>query len=647
MLCALAALKGGVERVLKLRLLEVLISRADAAGRSAARLSELLRVLLGLIAAANKLGPSSRDVEDLLGQSHRLVKELGRRHAESLLPILKTERARAADVAVEAFLLASLFDLISPGQKDEEALLGWSAEYLSRDVEEGRGSRAIGALMSRRGSLALVKMCEVFVDATPGAQKHLLIVLDEMCRRSAATGDDFARASGVVLAAMESGSKALRMAAMECRLVFDTRVPPETRRLLAEAFLDSTRDFSFSFDIEKAETAVERMGAPAVDPLLSRLGKDRAPNERARAARLLGELARIAKTEPTDEKGESGFSWLQRKLTDALRRLEAASLDVDFPDRGEVFCALGKIISSPAASIEANAIVARTLLDAAASSDPTLAPRALEGASFLASSRRATPELIAETLTLLKSALDSPEPEQIQTTSIDSVGDTVFEIHGGERYAIDLPIALSGLERVALAPNCSSATTRGIALLLLERWKDICRGTRIWGPANASALNEALRSIALAEKCDADIRLEIVKGLLARLTQTATMHAISEILAADDTRSSSGVALSVGFAILGRHDAEGRFDETDRGDILQALARIAARKILVAPASETTQTPDAFRRSVINELIKGAKDNVPGAARALDDLSKNDALPTELRAEIERRIRTRRELVRR
>lgn len=644
--CAMSALKDGVERALKLRLLELLAHRAEPAGRNAARLSELIRVVVGLIAAANKLGPSSRELEELTGAAHRLVRELGRSHPESLSAILKTERERAADFAVEAFLLVSLFDLIPPGHADEELLLEWSAAYLSRDTEEGRGSRAVGALLSRRGGAALAKLCGVFSDATPGAQKHLLILLDEMCRKPDASPDDFARASQVILTAMESGSKSLRMAAMECRLVCDTRVPPETRRMLAEVFLDSTRNFSFAFDIDKAESAVERMGAPAVEPLLARLGKDRAPNERARAARLLGELALVAKPENSDP-GNSGFSLLQKALTDALRRLEAASLELDFPDRGEVFCALGKIISSPAASIEANAIVERTLLDAAASADPKLAPRALEGASYMAASRRATPELIAETIKLLKASIDAPEPEQLETKSIDAAGDTLFEIHGGERYAIDLPIALKGLERVALAPNGQASATHEIGALLLERWKDVCHARRVWGPGNAYNLVQALRAIALSPKCDEDLRLEIVKGLLARLNQAPPMHAITEILAADDERASGSIALSVGFGILARHDAEGRFADSDRADILIALARLAARKNLSASPTETERTSIAFRRSVVNELITGVKDDVPGAARALSELSASGALPPELRAEIERRIRTRGELARR
>ncbi len=200
-------------------------------------------------------------MEELLAAAHRLAKELGRFHPDTFRDILKIERERAPDSAVEAFTLGALFDLIPPGTAGEDALLEWSASYLSRDIEEGRGSRAIGAQMARRGGAALAKLCEAFIRATPGAQKHFLILLDEMCRKPEATAADFARAAGVILLAMESGSKALRMAAMECRLVCDARVPAESRRLLAEEFLDSTGDFTFSFDVEKAESAVQRMGA--------------------------------------------------------------------------------------------------------------------------------------------------------------------------------------------------------------------------------------------------------------------------------------------------------------------------------------------------------------------------------------------------
>jgi len=639
--CAMSALKTNQDSALQARLLALLHTRAGTLGRNPLRLGELLRAIVAIVAAAAKYGSTSRELDELSSPALKLVKELGRRFPEDMRPILWAELDRAPEFVSEAFMLIALFDLIPGGHADELLLLERAADYLARDTEEGRDSRAIGALMSRRGNSALAQLCAAFSDPSsgPGAKKHLLLLLDEMCRKTETTADDFARAAGVALTAMEEGSKALRMAAMECRFVSDARVPPAKRMQLAEAFLDSTSDFSFPFDIDKAESAVSRMGAPAVEPLLKRLGKERAPNERVRAARLLGELALNAKAEP------GGFHALQAALTEALRRLEAASLEADFPERGEVLSALGKIISSPAASLEANEVVTRTLLDSARSSDPKIAARALEGAAYLAASRRASATLIAEVEKLLNEALEAPEPEQLESRSQSAAGETVFEILGGERYAIALPIVLHGLEHVALAPNSQAATTRRIGAMLLERWKELCRGVRIWGPANTYQVVQALRGIALSERCGPELRLEIVKGLLARHSQRPALHALTEILAHDDGPELSGVALDAGFAILARHDSEGRFDEVDRADILKALARLAQRKFLSAPSAETAQTPETFRRTVVNELLKGLKDNVAGAHQTLRELEKNEALPKALRDEIERRMKGRGELL--
>ncbi len=205
---------------------------------------------------------------------------------------------------------------------------------------------------------------------------------------------------------------------------------------------------------------------------------------------------------------------------------------------------------------------------------------------------------------------------------------------------------MKGLERLALAPNCPANLAREIGALLLERWKDVCAARLVWGPANVYTLLQALRAIALSEHCGVDLRLEIIRGLFARLHQTPAMQALVEVLAADDTRASAGMALSIGFAVLARRDPEGRFAESDRADILVELARLAARKVLIAPVAETERTPAAFRRTVVGELIKGVKDQLPGVARALESLCESEALPAELKTEVERRCKPKAELLR-
>jgi len=143
---------------------------------------------------------------------------------------------------------------------NEDMLLAASADYLAHDTDEGRDSRAIGALMTRRGTPALMKLCAVFFRRLDGRAEALAASARRNVPRARCAAGAFRARRASHTRRDESGSKFLRMAAMECRLVFDARLSPDMRRKLADAFLNSTSDFSFPFDLEKAESAVVRMG---------------------------------------------------------------------------------------------------------------------------------------------------------------------------------------------------------------------------------------------------------------------------------------------------------------------------------------------------------------------------------------------------
>jgi len=352
-----------------------------------------------------------------------------------------------------------------------------------------------------------------------------------------------------------------------------------------------------------------------------------------RAARLIGELALNVKPNP------AAFRNCKARSPKRLRRLEAASLESDFPDRGEVLLALGKVIASPGASIEANAIVTRTLLDAAAGTDAPLAGRALEGASYLASSRRAQPDLIAEVAKLLKTSLDAPSRKNSRLKPPASRAKPSSKSAAGEHYAVALPGVLKGLARVALASNSPAAVTREIGALLLERWKDVCAARRVWGPANSYALMESLRAIALDSKCGTDLRLEIVKGLLLRYTQTPAMHAIADILADDDTPAAAGVALGVGFALLSRATATDALTPTTAPTSSPRSPKSPRANSSLRRPPSAKRTPDSFRRSVALELIKALQDDIPNAAQALGALSSNAPADRSARPKSTRRLK--------
>ncbi|MCY3021172.1 MAG: hypothetical protein NTW87_19330, partial [Planctomycetota bacterium] len=614
------------------QLLDLLRGCAAAVGRNANRLAEVVRVVIGLLATAAKQGATTREVEPLLVPAHRLMGALAATAPEALLRVLQAERERCTDLVVEAFLLQCMLDLARPGSEMEEKLLRMAVSYIGREKEEGRDSRAVGQRLVRRGEQGLVAMCEGFAAAHPGAQRHFLLLFDDIWRLSKLTPAALERAAQTVLHTIETGSKGLRMAAMECRFVTDAGVPEEMRQRLTKAFLDSLSDFTFRSDIEKVESTVGRMGVPAAGPLLERLADERSKEERVRAVRLLGEWALNVKAPPGQ------IARLQQAVTDVLRRVQALSLQEKFPDRGELLCALGKLVACPAASKEADAVITRTLLDTAKGSDQDLVPRALEGLTYVAASRRAQQDTVHATAELLRHVLEEMALD-IDTDATRRDGETVIEIKGGEQYTKILPILLQGMGRVACSSSCPPATMRDLAKLLLGRWKKICNGELIWGPANALLLVRALRDLGCHKGLPGDLRLEILRGFAPRHVQTEIMHALTEILAADDTPATAIGAVTIGYAILGRRGKEGQFEAEDRQDILKALARIVGRKSLGANTPEAQARAASFRNLAVDELFRGVKDMVPYAYEALATLRQKPSVPEEVRQGIERRLK--------
>jgi len=630
--CVVTMLRYQFDAAMTAQLLEVLRACAGAVGRDPERVAEVVRVVTGLLAAAAKQGVASREAEALLTPALRLLRALAGASPQALLPALQAERERCTDSFTEASLLQVMLDIAPAGDDEEQRLLTHAVSYIGRETEEGRDSRAVGTRLARRGERALLAVCDGFAAGHPGAQRYFLILFDDLCRLHKISPAGLERAAQVLLRTIETGSKAMRMAAMECRFVTDSDITEETRQALAKAFLDHVADFTFRSDIEKAEGTLARLGLPALPPLLERLTPERAREERVRAVRMLGEWALNVKA----PRGQ--IARLQLSVTDVLRRVQALSLEQGFPDRGELLCALGKLVASPAASREADAVITRNLLDAAKSAEASAVPRALEGLSYVAASRRAQADVVHATAELLRHVLDET-PLEISTDSRHRDGETVIEITGGERYTSVLPIIIEGMSRVACSSSCPPPVARDLAKVLLGRWKKIAEGELIWGPANTALLVRALRDLGCHRGLAAELRLEILKSFAPRHVQTHIMHALTEILAADDSPTTAVGAVTIGYAILGRRSKEGQFPAEDRADILRALARIVGRRMLGGSSPEAQQQAAAFRRLAVDELFKGVSDLVPNAYEALANLRTLASVPGEVRTDIDRRLK--------
>ena len=172
--CAAAAVKSGAEPALNGAFLSILAACAASVGRNSARLSELIRIVASMIAESSKHGPSSRQVDEALTAAHRLVRALAVAVPKPLLTILKQERERAADPVTESFLLQHILDL-SPAtgeNEGEDEIIRAAVSYLSRDIDEGRDSRAVGNQLAPGAARAASSRSAPPSKAPPAARKN-------------------------------------------------------------------------------------------------------------------------------------------------------------------------------------------------------------------------------------------------------------------------------------------------------------------------------------------------------------------------------------------------------------------------------------------------------------------------------------------
>jgi len=629
--CALAALKAESSPRLTPLLQDLLGACAPALVKAPPRLAELLRASLGKIAAVSTSGASLTAAVNVLTPAQRLFKKLAQAAPGLVLPMLKEELTKGTDPAVEAFLLRLLLDFSPPRDPAEPELLGLCAKFLARDAKEGRESRAIGMALVQRGEAALGPIVDAFPDSTSASQKYFLHLLDDICRYRQPSPEARERAASVVLRAMESGARGLRMIAMHCRFPTSMELSESTREKVARAFLGSLQDFGFPTDLEIAEEGLARMGLPAIRPLTERLSPEFTMPQRIQAARILGQLALQVKP----PKGE-----MQRTtatITDILRRMQALLAEKTFQGRGTLYAAMGKLTASPAATKAAADVVARTLLQAAGDAAGLDSTGALEGLTYLAASRRADPQLIATVTGLLRRTMDEVRTDVVAREIVVD-GEKVIEIAHGEDLVEKLPVALEGFARIACSTSCPPAFAKEIVRDLAARWRKIVSGELVWGPGNAMLAVRALQDIGMHAGLDSNLRMDILKALAPRVAQIPVMQAMSRILQADDSPATAPAALSFGQNVLARRKPDGRYDSEDRPDILAALARVAARKSLGVSDEKSREKVRAFRAQVVTDLFQGATDQVPGAFDGLVQVRDAKVLPKNEQEALEKRM---------
>ncbi|HOX06278.1 MAG TPA: hypothetical protein PK280_07745 [Planctomycetota bacterium] len=621
-----AALTGERRSALRARMLSALAGAAGVLVLFPERVAEAVRQSLELLSADQQSGSASARV---------LFAALGERAPELLCRQLRTELDRAADGRTRSFLLAELAALrrSAPGVISAEELAGLLAAGIrGRNPGEFEQQMLGGELFSLPGGAAAEAIISEFGGAEIPARRYFLRLLADLCRFRDVPPESVERAGRVFLDSLKGGSKELRLGVLETMLAADPRLSDGLRGELAAAYLESFGDLSFRTDVELAESTVARMGRPALPLLLDRLAPAWPAAERSRACRMIGGIGRsLATAGKRDASLAAGLLDAERQMLDLATG--------EFPDRRELALAIAKIagaLGSDRAALEASWRRVETM-DIPASAR-------MEAWSYLAAGAAATREMAEEAARALLEALSAREPESLgRAVEVGSGSGRMLELSGeASEFVNSLPAVVRSLVRVALAPAAGPHLGRRVLVAMVNRWKELAGGRRIWGPAAATSMVEGLRDLATSPLANAGDRLGVIRALGLKLSDPPAMKAISEILAADDSSPDlAAPASSAALALLALRDKHGRLPAEDRAEILAALARILGRKVL------ETATPRSarLRERIAAELFEGLNDEVHGVGDALATLAANPALPEGLRKEIGERLAARRALI--
>ncbi len=633
-LTILAALRSEPEKSLRARMLEALRPLAGVLTKRPEYTRETIRRLVDLVATARAQDPLDAS---LFAPGRLLVRALLSKDAAACESALWEEYEKSASAHSAAFVLLHLLEsyeknpnLPRSADRGLPRLLELSARFIASDAEEGRDSRMVGGMMVRIGSAAIPPLCEAFPKALPGARKHILRLMDEICRYRGTPPEMKARAARVLLTCIEGGQKGLRMAAMECHLCGDPDLPDELKDKIAAEMIRHISDFGFKPDIERVEGTLARIGLPAVKHLLPLLDRRAPPADRARGCRVLGDLCLHLKVKASERaKASAG-------LDDAVRAvMRLAMEDAETASSEEPWTAMGKACASPLVSRETFDLVSRRLMDA--HGNPKLAKATLDGLAWMASGRKCRREKSHAVIRELRVALDAV-PSELQVETIDKDGETVFSLDRNvEEYIKIIPVAVRGLARIIVAGTVGEAAARDATVYLIGLWKKILAGELIWGPANSAVLTEALRDAGCAAGVSPSLRGEIIRALGPRIYQIPVMLAIAEILGRNDTDTLAPLAVAAAQAILKHYHREEGYDAEDREHVLKALYLIGRRKELSA-AKASPEEIMMLRRRILDDLMAGLKDGVTGCYHHLIALRDRDPVPEEIKSEVERRL---------
>lgn len=490
--------------------------------------------------------------------------------------------------------------------------------------------QACSAALTRLGEKSVDGLLAALEDAGDAGRERIIALLGHMLRER---GDSefpvkektAARITGRFLQLYDEAGPEVCTALLESGFHEHPSLDDEARRHAAERFLESLHEFRFERQVELVQAALVRCGRVSIEPLRRAMLESGHDVTRLTAAKLLPEI--VSRDPDVASEDLASLVAEVRSLTDAEEN--------DFPDRGPLHVALGRIGAHPSVSEPEAEAIAVNMRERIGHSSNVY--DIIEGLGYLAAGANLPRSERLEIGHLLLTVLKRGLPGMSGRIRKNEEGEDV--LHFGREttaYTDMIPRILEGLGRLIEAEKTPDVLFERITEELIKLWKEITDYRRIWAPAATMTLAQLLGRVALGDRRSSRMAGDIAELLSRKLILLPVMQVLGELLLTDgESERLNIIAKRIFTELTKRLNEEPAPEPVERRQILRTLTSIVQR----ARIGDSERDVAHARKVVVEALFDALRDKLFAARDMLGELSRSDNLSETMRNEIARRLK--------
>ncbi|MBI5365908.1 MAG: hypothetical protein HZA54_02625 [Planctomycetes bacterium] len=601
------------ETVIQGALLATLVHFADTLAAAEPLVAALVQQIADRMAVAPTLAEPAR----------RLFESIGKSAPPALAGFLRKEMERAPDRRSKAYYLEILSRFALP-DADRARLADEVVRCVAGWNDSDPECRRLAGQLKGFGEDGVRALLAGYAAAEEPLRPFLVRTLDQLCAATDASARVMARVGAFLLEVLATAKRPLRSAVLECRLWMRPTLGADLRAKLAADFISNVHDSRLDQILDATESALERLGIPAVEPLVRAAHESPYDIEREIACKVIGKVL-MGVHEPDDEVRRAA-----EKATATLLAIIAAGS----PSAAAACRALGRVGASraaPTGDVERLAGILRGLI-----AQSKLVFESVEALGWIASGANAPLPLRLEVGLIYLVYLEEQYPEDLAKEVVTAEGRVLQISLNTAAYTDLIPVIVDGLERIALAPSISATFREKVVERVLAKWYEAIAYKVIWGPANITHLGQSLGRIGASPDSPTWLRVKVLAALRERVIIMPMVESIGKVLAVPDNAEPVLAQCEEIAAALMAMTAHPDFSEReDREVILRALTEIALRE----QPTRDAQKADGLRRQVADLVVRAIGDDVPGAREMLRELAECERLPRAFRRAVAARMR--------